>query len=81
MREAAQAAGLVDVDVVEERVSTGLVDPREIVRYRLSQPQSAEFLSSLKESARRHVVEEGVAAAEETGEAFDPAVVLLAARV
>jgi len=62
-------------------VATGLTDPREIVRYRLSQPQTADFLSSLYESDRRRVVGECVAAVAATGEAFAPAVVLLAARV
>jgi ubiquinone/menaquinone biosynthesis C-methylase UbiE len=80
MSDAARAAGLEEVDVVEERVRTGLADPREIVRYRLSQPQSAAFLAALDESSRQQVVEECVAAVAETGEPFDPAVVMLAAR-
>jgi ubiquinone/menaquinone biosynthesis C-methylase UbiE len=80
MRDAAHAAHLEEVDVVEERVRTGVTDPRDVVRYRLSQPQSAAFLSGLDESSRRRVVDECVAAVAETGEAFDPGVVLLAAR-
>jgi len=61
-------------------VRTGVTDPRDIVRYRLSQPQRAVFLAELSEEARRRVVDECVAAVAELGEAFDPGVVLLAAR-
>jgi ubiquinone/menaquinone biosynthesis C-methylase UbiE len=81
MRVAAEAADLEHVDVVERPVRTGVTDPRDIVRYRLSQPQRALFVAELSERARRGVVEECVAAVTELGEAFDPGVVLLAARV
>ena len=80
MRAAAQAADLAHIDVFEGRVPTGLTDPHDIVRYRLSQPQSALFLAELSEAARRRVVEECVAAVSELGEPFEPGVVLLAAR-
>ena len=80
MREAAQAADLEHIDVVERRVSTGVTDPRDVVRYRLSQPQNAAFLAELSEGARRQVIQECVAAVAELDEAFDPGVVLLAAR-
>ena len=77
---AAQAADLEHIDVVDRPVRTGVTDPRDIVRYRLSQPQRALFLAELSEAARRRVVDECVAAVAELGEAFDPGVVLLAAR-
>ena len=80
MRAAAGAADLEHVDVVELPVRTGVTDPRDIVRYRLSQPQRALFLGELSEGTRRQVIDECVAAVAELGEAFDPAVVLLAAR-
>jgi ubiquinone/menaquinone biosynthesis C-methylase UbiE len=80
MRVAAQAADLEHIDVVERPVRTGVTDPRDIVRYRLSQPQRALFVAELSEQARRRVVDECVAAVAELGEAFDPGVVLLAAR-
>jgi ubiquinone/menaquinone biosynthesis C-methylase UbiE len=80
MRAAAQAADLEHIDVVEGPVRTGVTDPRDIVRYRLSQPQRAVFLAELSEERRRRVIDECVAAVAELGEAFDPGVVLLAAR-
>jgi ubiquinone/menaquinone biosynthesis C-methylase UbiE len=80
MRVAAQAADLEHIDVVERPVRTGVTDPRDIVRYRLSQPQRALFVAELSEEARRRVVDECVAAMAKLGEAFDPGVVLLAAR-
>ena len=79
MSAAAQRADLQHVDVVDQPVRTGVTDPRDIVRYRLSQPQRAQFLAELPGRARRRVVEECVAAVAELGEAFDPGVVLLAA--
>lgn len=79
MRLAAQDAGLEYVDVVEGPVPTGVTDPHEIVRYRLSQPQRAGFIAGLSAAARQQIVEECVAAVAELGESFDPGVVLLAA--
>jgi SAM-dependent methyltransferase len=81
MRVAAQAADLEHIDVVDRRVLTGVTDPRDVVRYRLSQPQNRTFLAGLSEEARRQVVDECVAAVAELGQAFDPGVVLLGARV
>ena len=60
--------------------TTGVTDPRDIVRYRLSQPQTSPLPGRTRREARRRVVEECVAAVAELGEAFDPGVVLLAAR-
>ena len=80
MRDAAQAAELHDVDVVEHRVPTGVTDPRDIVHYRLSQPQNGGFLAELSPSERSRVIDECVAAVAGTGQAFDPGVVLMAAR-
>jgi ubiquinone/menaquinone biosynthesis C-methylase UbiE len=80
MSDAAREAHLDQVDVVEERVRTGLSDPRDIVSYRLSQPQNAPFLTGLSGAARRRVIDDCVAAVERTGEPFEPGVVLLAAR-
>lgn len=80
MRAAAQSAELAHIDVVEAPVRTGVSDPREIVRYRLAQPQRALFLAELSEDTRRRVIDECVDAVAELGEAFDPGVVLLSAR-
>jgi SAM-dependent methyltransferase len=81
MHDAAHAAELDHVEVIEARVPTGLTDPRDIVRYRLSQPQNGAFLAELSPSARRRVIDQCVAAVADTGQSFDPGVVLLAARV
>lgn len=80
MRAAAEAAGLKHIAVVERPVRTGVTDPRDIVRFRLSQPQLAGFVAGLDDAARQQVVDECVAAVAATGEALDPGVVLLAAR-
>jgi len=80
MRSAAEAADLEHIDVVEGPVRTGVTDPRDIVRFRLSQPQLAGFVAGLDDAARRQVVDECVAAVAAIGEALDPGVVLLAAR-
>jgi len=80
MRTAAAAADFEDIDVVEGPVRTGVTDPRDIVRFRLSQPQLAGFVAGLDDAARRQIVDECVAAVAAIGEALDPGVVLLAAR-
>jgi len=80
MRVAAETADLEHIDVVEGPVRTSVTDPRDIVRYRLAQPQRALFLAGLTEGARGRVTQECIAAVAELGEAFDPGVVLLAAR-
>jgi ubiquinone/menaquinone biosynthesis C-methylase UbiE len=81
MRDAARAADLENIEVFEGPVRTGVTDPREIVRSRLSQPQRALFLAELSNEARRRVVDECVAAVAALDEPFDPGVVLLTARV
>ena len=80
MRTAAKSAGLEHIDVVERAVPTGVTDPRDVVRYRLSQPQFAGFVAGLDDTTRRQVVDGCVAAVAATGEAFAPGVVFLAAR-
>jgi len=79
MRSAAEAAGLEHVDVIEGPVRT-VSDPRDIVRYRLSQPMFVGFVAGLDDATRQQVVDECVVAVAEVGEAFEPGVVLLAAR-
>jgi hypothetical protein len=80
MRAAAKAADLKHIEVLDEPVRSGLTDPRDIVRYRLSQPQNAHFLAELSQAARHRVIDECVAAVTAIGGAFAPGVVLLAAR-
>ena len=78
--EAAQRAGLEQIDVVEGPARIGVTDPRDIVRYRLSQPQRAVFLAELDEETRHGLVEECVGAVAALDEEFAPGVVLLSAR-
>jgi hypothetical protein len=81
MRNAAENAGLEHIEVIERRVATGVSEPRDIVRYRLSQPQMARFVADLDPAARQRVVDACVAAVAATGESLNPGVVLLSARV
>ena len=57
MHTAAESAGLEHIDVVERPVPTGVTDPRDVVRYRLSQPQFAGFMAGLDDPTRRQVVD------------------------
>jgi ubiquinone/menaquinone biosynthesis C-methylase UbiE len=80
MRAAAEAAGLEHIEVIERRVATGVSEPRDIVRYRLSQPQMARFVAQLDPIARERVIAKCVAAVAATGESLNPGVVLLSAQ-
>lgn len=80
MRAPAEAADIEHVEVVEGPVRTGVTDPRDIVRYRLSQAQLAGFVAGLDDAVHRQVVQECVAAVAELGETSDQAVMLLAGR-
>jgi ubiquinone/menaquinone biosynthesis C-methylase UbiE len=80
MRAAAEDAELEEIDVVEGPVRTGVTEARDIVRFRLSQPQLARFVAGLDDAARQQIVDECVAAVAAIGESLDPGVVLLAAR-
>ena len=81
MRAAAESAGFSAVDVLEAPVATGVTDPEEIVRFRLSQPQVGDFLRGLDSAARAQVVRECVDAIVATGQPLVPGVVMLVAIV
>ncbi len=82
MVETAQAAGLVDVEVVEAAVDTGVGRPADQVAYRFGMPHLSRFLDGLAPAARAAVVEEAVAhvAADPDTEVLAPTVVFLSAR-
>jgi SAM-dependent methyltransferase len=65
-REAALAAGLVDVDVVARRIAFPELGPRELVEWRLGMAQYAEFIDRLEPAARHELA---AAAVEELGDA------------
>jgi ubiquinone/menaquinone biosynthesis C-methylase UbiE len=81
MEAAARNAGFDEIVATEQRVDTGVTDPREIVRFRFSQPHLTGFVETLSADERRRVTEECVSAVEATGTGLSPGVVLLAATV
>ena len=82
MGDAAEAAGLVEVQVVELAVDTGIDRPADQVAYRFGMPHLSRFLDGLEPAARAAVVEEAVArvAADPDTEVLAPTVVFLSAR-
>lgn len=82
MEEAARAAGLTDVVVVEAAVDVGISSPEALVRYRLGQAHVAGFLAALTDPERAAVFAEAAAVvrAHHDGSNLAPVVVLLVAR-
>jgi ubiquinone/menaquinone biosynthesis C-methylase UbiE len=82
MADAAQAAGLVEVEVVEMAVDTGVARPADQVAYRFGMPHLSRFLDGLAPGERAAVVAEAVArvAADGDTDVLDPTVVFLSAR-
>ena len=83
MRASAVAAGLAAVRAEEHDVAIGIVDPDQLVRYRLGMPQFVPFLQSLDDHERRAVFRdalEEVRTVSPDGAAVAPAVVSLVAR-
>lgn len=82
MDDAAHAAGLTDVHVVEAAVDVGISSPGELVRYRFGQAHAASFLAALTDAERASVFAEAVAVvhAHHDGSSLAPIVVLLVAR-
>ncbi len=83
MAAAARNSGLVDVEVVETAVDTGISDPESLVAYRFSMPHVVRFLDGLSSGERRAIVAEAVAAvaAAHDGSTLAPTVLFLTARV
>ena len=74
-------AGFTAWTVTEEAVDVGLVDPADVVRYRLAVPQLHAFVSGLDERRRTDLVADAVEAVRATGERFRPEVVEVVATV
>lgn len=81
MRVAATAAGFVDINVAEEDVDVGIMEPRKLVDYRFGQAQFAEWLARLAPSRSAAVRSEAIAAIADVMDPYRPRVVFLAARV
>ena len=75
VERALAAAGLTRVTVTGGPVDVGLVDPADVVRYRLAMPHLHGFASALPPAERRAFVAEAVAEVRRTGARFAPVVV------
>jgi SAM-dependent methyltransferase len=79
MAEAARAAGLSGVDVVEHAVDVGLDRPEQLVDYRLGQAHCRAWLDGLSAAARSRVRAEALRAVAPVMEPYRPRVVRLVA--
>lgn len=80
MREAAVAAGLLDVVVVERPVDTGVDRAEDLVDYRFGQAQFASWISALSPAAAAAARAAAVAEIADVMEPYRPIVVMLAGR-
>ncbi|MDQ1435685.1 MAG: demethylmenaquinone methyltransferase / 2-methoxy-6-polyprenyl,4-benzoquinol methylase [Actinomycetota bacterium] len=81
MTRAADAAGLVDVEVEEDDVDVGVTDPRALVDYRFGQAQFAQWIAALDPSAQTAVRAAAIDAVGSAMQPYRPRVVFLGARV
>ena len=81
MTLAARRAGLVEVTVSCTEIDVGLDDAAMVVRYRLGMAQVSGYFDGLAATAQAALRREAIAAVEQTGQPFRPAVVELVARV
>jgi ubiquinone/menaquinone biosynthesis C-methylase UbiE len=75
VERAVAAAGFSEWTVTEESVDVGLVDPADVVRYRLGMPHLHRFASALADDVRDAFVADSVEAVRRTREPFAPIVV------
>lgn len=80
MREAALAAGLDLISVEQTAVDVGLVEPSDLVTYRLGQAHLAPFVAGLPSAAQERLIAEAVEAAAAVMTPYRPLVVFLVAR-
>jgi SAM-dependent methyltransferase len=80
MSAAAAEAALVDIEVDEEPVDVGLIEPEALVDYRFGQAQFAEWLAGLRLGERAAVRIAAVHAIESAMEPYRPRVLFLTAR-
>lgn len=80
LRSCAERAGLVDVDVADVTVDSGLTTPESIAAYRLGLAHVAPFVASLSGSRRAELTQAAVAAVRECGQPVRPRVLTLSSR-
>lgn len=80
MAEAAETAGLVDLEVTEEAVDVGIGRAADLVDYRFGQAHYTEWLASLGAAERARARRQVIAAIEPLMAPYRPTVVFLAAR-
>lgn len=78
---AAGAAGLTGVHVACRGVDTGLVEARDLVRWRLGMAQFSSFVTALSPAGRRLLTEQAVARLGSDPRRLQPEVLLLVATV
>lgn len=80
LAEAAELAGLVDVTASVRRADLGLLDPTEIVAYRMTLPHTAAWVATLDDATRNQVTRQAQAAVASHVAEWRPAVIVLAGR-
>ena len=81
LRELAADAGLLDVQIDQERVDVDMTEPIDLVRWRLGMPHLAAFLSSRGEEEREAIAAAALATIGPRPEPYRPDVLFLSARV
>ena len=76
----ASAAGLVDVEVREVIVDSGVETPEAIVEYRIGMAHLAPFVASLEERVRRAFLQRARSEVRRRGQAVRPRVLILSSR-
>lgn len=80
LAEAARAAGLSEVQVLEHEVDLGLHSPEDLVAWRLGMASLAPFVASLDAGRRRALLEAARTAVGPEPQAFRPLVLILSSR-
>jgi hypothetical protein len=80
MAEAAQAAGLSGIDVVEQPIDVGLDRAEQLVNYRLGQAHCRAWLDGLSDAARSRLRADALRAVAPVMRPYRPRVVRLVAR-
>ena len=75
----AREAGLVNAEVVEEAVDVDVSSPRDMVGYRLSMPQFAQWMATISPTQRSALRRDAVEAAAEVMTPYRPIVLFLRA--
>jgi ubiquinone/menaquinone biosynthesis C-methylase UbiE len=81
LRSCAESAGLVDIDVADVIVDSGLETPEVIAAYRTGLAHIAPFVASLPAPRRDEFLARAIAAVRERGQRVWPRVLVLSSRV